>query len=76
MLEVCTKEEGLLLNRKTYILKSMKNKPDVNIAQLNMQFEKMLNTMQLLSADAACAGSSEMSLDEINAEINAARIGR
>ena len=36
----------------------------------------MLNTMQRLSADAARAGASEMSLDEINAEIDAARNGR
>ena len=36
----------------------------------------MLNTMQQLSADAAHAGASEMSLDEINAEIDAARNGR
>ena len=35
----------------------------------------MLNTMQRLSADAAHAGASEMSLDEINAEIDAARNG-
>lgn len=37
---------------------------------------RMLNTMQQLSADAARAGASEMSLDEINAEIDAARNGR
>ena len=36
----------------------------------------MLNTMQRLSADAARAGASERSLDEINAEIDAARNGR
>lgn len=37
---------------------------------------RMLNTMQQLSADAARAGASEMSLDEINAEIDASRNGR
>ena len=36
----------------------------------------MLRTMQQLSADAARAGASEMSLDEINAEIDAARNGQ
>ena len=36
----------------------------------------MLNTMQRLSADAARACASEMSLDEINAEFDAARNGR
>ncbi len=36
----------------------------------------MLNTMQRLFAYAARAGASEMSLDEINAEIDAARNGR
>ena len=54
----------------------MKNKLEANIAQFNMQSEKMLKTMQQLSADAVHAGAFEMSLDEINAEIDAARNGR
>jgi hypothetical protein len=37
---------------------------------------RMLRTMQQLSADAEKAGSAEMSLDEINAEIAAARSGK
>jgi hypothetical protein len=36
----------------------------------------MLRTMQQLSADAEKAGSADMSLDEINAEIAAARSGK
>ena len=40
-----------------------------------MQSEKMLKTMQQLSADAVYAGAFEMSLDEINAEIEAVRNG-
>ena len=36
----------------------------------------MLRTMQQLSADAEKAGSAEMTLDEINAEIAAARSGK
>ena len=36
----------------------------------------MLRTMQQLSADAKKAGSAEMTLDEINAEIAAARSGK
>lgn len=35
----------------------------------------MLRTMQQLSADAEKVGSAEMTLDEINAEIAAARSG-
>ena len=53
----------------------MKNKFEANIAQSKMQSEKMLKTMQQLSADAAYAGAFEMSLDEINAEIEAVRNG-
>ena len=41
-----------------------------------MQSEKMLKTMQQLSVDAVRAGAFEMSLDEINVEIYAARNGR
>ena len=37
---------------------------------------RMLRTMQQLSADAKKAGSAEMTLDEINAEIAAARSGK
>ena len=37
---------------------------------------RMLRTMQQLSADAEKAGSAEMTLDEINAEIAAARSGK
>ena len=37
---------------------------------------RMLRTMQQLSADAEKAGSADMSLDEINAEIAAARSGK
>ena len=40
-----------------------------------MQSEKMLKTMQQLSADAVYTGAFEMSLDEINAEIEAVRNG-
>ena len=36
----------------------------------------MLRTMQQLSADAEKAGSADMTLDEINAEIAAARSGK
>lgn len=36
----------------------------------------MLRTMQQLSADAEKAGSAGMTLDEINAEIAAARSGK
>ena len=36
----------------------------------------MLRTMQQLSADAEKAGSAGMTLDEINAEIAAARRGK
>ena len=36
----------------------------------------MLRTMRRLSADAEKAGSAEMTLDEINAEIAAARRGK
>ncbi len=36
----------------------------------------MLRTMQQLSADAEKVGSAEMTLDEINAEIAAARRGK
>ena len=53
----------------------MKNKFEANIAQSKMQSEKMLKTKQQLSADAAYAGAFEMSLDEINAEIEAVRNG-
>ena len=59
----------------TYILKTMKNKFEANIAQSKMQSEKMQKTMQQLSADAVYAGAFEMSLDEINAEIEAVRNG-
>lgn len=59
----------------TYILKTMKNKFEANIAQSKMQSEKMLKTMQQLSADAVYTGAFEMSLDEINAEIEAVRNG-
>lgn len=59
----------------TYILKTMKNKFEANIAQSKMQSEKMLKTMQQLSADAVYAGAFEMYLDEINAEIEAVRNG-
>lgn len=37
---------------------------------------RMLRTMQQLSADAEKAGSADMTLDEINAEIAAARGGK
>lgn len=37
---------------------------------------RMLRTMQQLSTDAEKAGSAEMTLDEINAEIAAARSGK
>lgn len=67
---------GLVVElKKSYILKTMKNKLEANIAQSKMQSEKMLKTMQQLSAEAVHAGSSEMSLDKINAEIEAARNG-
>ena len=46
----------------------MKNKFEANIAQSKMQSEKMLKTMQQLSADAVYTGAFEMSLDEINEE--------
>ena len=36
----------------------------------------MLKTMRQLSADAEKAGSTDMTLDEINAEIAAARSGK
>lgn len=52
----------------------MKNKFEANIAQFKMQSEKMLKTMQQLSADAVYTGAFEMSLDEINAEIEAVSI--
>lgn len=51
----------------------MKNKFEANIAQSKMQSEKMLKTMQQLSADAVYTGAFEMSLDEINAEKNLRR---
>ena len=67
---------GLVVElKKSYILKTMKNKLEANIAQSKMQSEKMLKTMQQLSADAVYAGAFEMSLDEINAEIEAVRNG-
>ena len=53
----------------------MKNKFEANIAQSKMQSEKMLKTMQQLSADAVYTGAFEMSLDAINAEIEAVRNG-
>lgn len=44
---------GLVVELKiTYILETMKNKFEANIAQSKMQSEKMLKTMQQLSADA------------------------
>ena len=66
---------GLVELKITYILKTMKNKFEANIAQSKMQSEKMLKTMQQLSADAVYTGAFEMSLDEINAEIEAVRNG-
>ncbi len=67
---------GLVVELKiTYILKTMKNKFEANIAQSKMQSEKMLKTMQQLSADAVYTGAFEMSLDEINAEIEVVRNG-
>ena len=67
---------GLVVELKiTYILKTMKNKFEANIAQSKMQSEKMLKTMQQLSADAVYTGAFEMPLDEINAEIEAVRNG-
>ena len=67
---------GLVVElKRTYILKTMNNKLEANIAQSKMQSEKMLKTMQQLSADAVYAGAFEMSLDEINAEIEAVRNG-
>ena len=67
---------GLVVElKKSYILKTMKNKFEANIAQSKMQSEKMLKTMQQLSADAVYTGAFEMSLDEINAEIEAVRNG-
>ena len=67
---------GLVVELKiTYILKTMKNKFEANIAQSKMQSEKMLKTMQQFSADAVYTGAFEMSLDEINAEIEAVRNG-
>ena len=51
---------GLVVELKiTYILKTMKNKFEANIAQSKMQSEKMLKTMQQLSADAVYAAPSK-----------------
>ena len=47
------------------------------ILELRRQAQRgMLRTMQQLSADAEKAGSAGMTLDEINAEIAAARSGK
>ena len=47
------------------------------LLELRRQAQRgMLRTMQQLSADAEKVGSAEMTLDEINAEIAAARNGK
>jgi len=60
---------GIFLNTNGCILRSV-------FYNANPVASRMLRTMQQLSADAEKAGSAGMTLDEINAEIAAARSGK